>query len=323
MKLSKKIGFVLAFVILTSSLFTFVGCNTDENDNGGMKIVCSVFPQYDICRVIVGTDENVVLLQNNGTDMHSYEPTSKDILEIARCDLFVYTGGSSDGWVDGVIKASENKKMKAVALFEYCALLPEETEGIFEGEHDHDHDHSHRDGTVYDEHVWMSVSNVIGIANGLTDEICRIDPENESKYRDNCKNYILQLQELDNQFREVCEGKKIVVADRFPFLYFAREYNISYCAAFPGCSAESEASFETVRTLIDKTKEYGVKCIFKTDDSTGEVAQAVAQNTGCEVRVLYSCQSVTDEQLKNGESYLSFMRENLKTLQESFKSDGE
>lgn len=319
MNLLKKISLTVAVVILCTFLCSLAGCGTEENNVDGIKIVCSVFPQYDICRVIVGGDENVVLLQKNGTDMHSYEPTSKDILEIAKCDLLVYTGGSSDGWVERVVKASQNEKMKAVSLFEYCTLIPEETEGISEGEHDN-HDHNHGEEIIYDEHVWMSISNVKKIATGLTDEICRIDPENEKKYRENCKNYIVQLEMLDEDFREVCADERMVVADRFPFLYFAKEYDIDYCAAFPGCSSESEASFETVLKLIDKTKQYGLRYIFKTDDSTGDVARAVAESTGAEVKTLYSCQSITDEQLKNGESYLSLMRANLEVLKMAFKA---
>ena len=311
----KKTAAALLIAIVISAVPVFTSCSDKSENESGLKIVCSIFPQYDFCRIITGTEENLTLLQKNGTDMHSYEPTSGDILEIARCDILVYTGGQSDAWVDGVLRSAEIDDIITCSLFDYVDLLYERLPEY--SEHGGDsHDHS---GEVYDEHVWMSVTNAVKIVRGLTEIICQADPENKDKYTANSEKYIESLNALDKDFRKLCENPRtIIVGDRFPFLYFTEEYGIDYYAAFPGCSAETEASFETVTFLINKAKELQAEYIFQTDDSNQAVAQKIAEDTGARVLSLYSCQSITDEQFDNGESYLSLMRKNLQTLTEAW-----
>ncbi len=306
---------VIALLLVLPTVMSFASCiDQSREDDRELKIVCSIFPQYDFCRVITGSDKNITLLQKNGTDMHSYEPTSADILKVAESDLLVYTGGSSDGWVDGVLRAAGGD-VKKFDLFSHSDLLCEQNG------HSDEHGHLHgEDGDcgIYDEHVWMSIENSINIVRGLCDTICEIDPESAEKYRANTEAYILELEALSEEFRSLCEGKTIVVADRFPLLYFCRENGIEYYAAFPGCSAEVGASFETVTSLIKTVKDGKISTIFKVDGSSGETAQAVAKDTGATVKELYSCQSVTDAQFSSGESYLSMMRKNLETLKEAW-----
>ncbi len=299
---------IIAAIVLSLPLFT--SCGID--DRGEYSIVCAMFVQYDFCRVITeGTDVKLTLLQKNGTDMHSFEPTSTDIMAIADCDLFVYNGGESDTWVEGAVRSSGNKDMTSVSLFGLVELRKEEElQGV--GGEDDDHDH---ESEPYDEHIWTSPKNAIKIVEGLCDILCREKPEYAEKFRENTDAYNEKLGAVDREFEEIFkEPKTLIFADRFPFLYFVKDYNISYYAAFPGCSTEENASFETVMFLTDKVKETGADAVYRIDGSNGSIADRIAKETGVRVVTLYSCQSVTVEDMERGESYLSYMNKNLEAL---------
>lgn len=286
-------------------------------------VVCSIFPQYDFCRIITGGEDEVILLQENGVDMHSYEPTSRDILTISKADMLIYTGGASDSWVQGVIRSADNKKIITASLFDYATLLDSKELEVEHG-HTHHHEHDHADGEVcgeYDEHVWTSPKNAINIVNGLCEELCKANPEGSERYRKNTEEYIKKLEALDASYNEFFSSVEptLIVADRFPFLYLANDYDVNYHAAFSGCSSETGASFEVVLSLIDEVRESKSTVIFDTDNSGSDVAKRVAAECGVEIKTLYSCQSVTSEQLDSGETYISFMEKNLETLKEAYR----
>ena len=319
----RKISFILVFALLLPCIL-FSSCGQKPNsDDGKFTVVCSIFPQYDFCRVITGGQDEVILLQENGVDMHSYEPTSRDILTIAKADMLIYTGGASDAWIEGVLRSAGNDKIITASLFDYAALLSsEELEAGHN--HTHDHDHDHADGGVcgeYDEHVWTSPKNAIKIVEGLCDALCRANPEGSERYRKNTAEYIEKLQALDGSYEQFFSSAEpvLIVADRFPFLYLAHDYDVIYRAAFSGCSSETGASFEVVLSLIAEAKKNGASVIFDTDNSGSDVAKRVADECKIEIKTLYSCQSVTSAQLEGGASYISFMEKNLETLKEAYK----
>lgn len=312
----KKTSLILIFSLLLP-IALFCSCaKKPTSDDGKFTVVCSIFPQYDFCRVITGGEDEIILLSANGSDMHSYEPTSKDILTVAKADMLIYTGGASDAWVEGVLRSADNPNIKTAALFDFAELL---STGELSAEHEHDHDHAN--GEVcgeYDEHVWTSPKNAIKIVQGLCEELCRANPSAQDRYRKNTDEYIKKLQDLDAEYEELFSTERtLIVADRFPFLYLAHDYNIHYHAAFSGCSSETGASFEVIVSLIDKVKKSGVSAVFDTDASGSDVARRVAQECGVEIKSLYSCQSVTRTQLNNGASYIYFMEKNLETLREA------
>lgn len=311
----RKVSFILLLALILSCFGLYSCAMRPDPDDGKLVVVCSVFAQYDICREIIGDAGEAVLLVRNGVDMHSYEPTSKDILTVARADMLVYTGGASDAWVDGVLRSADNKSIRTAELFDYAELLC--TEHNHEHEHEHEHEH---DGEEYDEHVWTSPKNVMRIAQGLCNAICEVYPEGEDVFRANTERYLDELSKLDAEFEELFSGNDItlIVGDRFPFLYLAHDYGVAYHAAFSGCSSETGASFEVIMSLIDEAKECNARVIFDTDNSGSDVARRVAEECGCEVRTLYSCQSITNDALEHGETYISLMRKNLDTLREAY-----
>lgn len=315
----KKIIFAIIATLIISVIFT--GCSTSENkiQSDTLDIVCTVFPQYDWIKNITKNAENVnvSLLCNNGTDMHSFQPSAKDILSINTSDIVVATGGISDKWV--LDTTHSNQTSVKVSLME---LLGENT--VKEHTHANDdlQEHEHHDSLheTDDEHIWLSVSNAIHLTWELCDVLCRADAENAALYRANTDNYIKELTSLHNEYKkcvEMSENKTIVVADRFPFVYMTEEYGICAYAAFPGCSADTNASFDTIIDLASKVDNYHLSCVAVTESSDLKTARAIIENTrlkNADIVILDSMQSITEKDIENGTTYVSVMRENLVSL---------
>ena len=289
--------------------------------DGGVNIVATVFPAYDFARQIAGDDGNVTLLIPPGSEAHSYEPTPQDIIRIQNCDLLVCNGGESEAWLDEILGGMGKEIPTVVMLDCVDALTEEDKDGMQVHEHhDHDHDHDEHEDEEYDEHVWTSPVNAQLICRAISAALCQADPAHASDYTARCVDYCAELQELDADFRGVIVNAKrhtLIFADRFPFRYLVEDYGLEYYAAFPGCSAESEASFETMATLINKTKETGTPYVFIIDGSDGSIAEAVCKATGAGTLTLDSCQSVSADDIAAGESYLGAMTDNLTKLKEA------
>lgn len=257
------------------------------------------------------------MLLDGKEDFHSYEPNAADIVKIATADLFIYIGEDSEKWVKKTLAAAGNDKLNTFTLTEAVNLLEEETVEGMQAEEEHHHG---KDEAEQDEHVWLSLRNAAKITDKLCEAICSVDPQNAEKYRANAKEYITRLNELDSEYSAAVSSAKrdtLIFADRFPFRYLVEDYGLEYYAAFPGCSAESEASFETMATLINKTKETGTPYVFIIDGSDGSIAEAVCKATGAGTLTLDSCQSVSADDIAAGESYLSAMTDNLTKLKEA------
>ncbi len=274
-------------------------------DTGKVKIVCSAFPQYDFLREITeGTDVTLTLLLKPGQESHDYDPSSKDIAAIHASDMFVYVGGESDSWIDKTLETVDTADKTVVRLLDMVEPH-EEHKG---------HDHG------YDEHVWTSPANAVIIANALYEKLCAIDAENTEIYRKNLAAYTGELSALDAAFQSTVEtGKRktIVVADRFPLLYFCERYGLSYHAAFAGCAASVEPASADVSALIDTVKAENIPVIFQMELSAGGVAKTVAESTGAKVAVLYACHNLSKTDFENQETYLSLMQKNLEALKEA------
>lgn len=296
--------------------------------NGKLKIVTTIFPEYDWVKEIAGdkiSNIDLTLLLDNGVDLHSYQPTAQDIIKISSCDVFVYVGGESDEWVEDALKEAVNKNMQVVNLMETLGSAVKEEEVVegmqAEDEHEHDHDHDHdEEETEYDEHVWLSLKNAKVLVNGIADAMGKADPSNAASYKANAENYNKKLSDLDSKYEETVKssGKNTVLfADRFPFRYLTDDYGLKYFAAFVGCSAETEASFETIVFLSGKLDELGLKTVLVIDKSDKKLAQTVVSNTKTkdqEILVIDSLQSTSTSDSSKGVSYISVMEKNLEVL---------
>lgn len=314
--MKKIFSVILAAAIM---LCIFCGCEGGTNNTQGLKIVCTAFAQYDFVKnILKGTEHSLILLAENGEDLHSYEPTAADIVEIGGADLFIYIGGTSDEWAEDILKSANNPKLKTLAVIDCVnTLYKEDYDGI---QHNHEHNDEPAHETQTDEHVWLSLQNAASVTQAISNKLCEIDSANASVYSANSQAYIAQLNSLDEQYKNVVGSAKrntLLFADRFPFRYLTESYGIEYYAAFSGCSSESEASFETMAALINKTKELSLPIILTIDGSDGSLAKTVCAETGAQTRTLDSCQSVSKTDIENGTTYLGITASNLEVLREA------
>ena len=313
---------------------------TDKTDKADkLSIVTTIFPEYDWVKEILGDkadNAEVTMLLDNGVDLHSYQPTADDIVKISDCDLFIYVGGESDDWVEDALKNATNKDMKVINLLEVLgdSVKEEETvEGMQEEGHDHDHenadehddadDHDHEEEVEYDEHVWLSLRNAETLCDTISDALQQIDPDNKDTYAANASAYIEKLSALDADYRAAVDAatyKTVLFGDRFPFRYMVDDYGLSYYAAFAGCSAETEASFETISFLAKKVDELKLPCVLTIEGAQHKIAETIVENTSAKnqkVLTMDSMQSTTSKGVANGTTYLSVMEQNLSVLKEA------
>lgn len=295
-----------------------------------LSIVTTIFPAYDWVKQVVGDNKNVEIsfLIDKGVDLHSYQASAADIAKITDSDLFVYVGGDSDDWAEDIIKENPNLKyINMVDSIGEAALAEELVEGMQdEEEHDNEsEEHANEEGEheegeeEIDEHVWLSIKNAETIVSAIEAKLAEIDPDNKAEYEKNANDYLAKLDELDKEYKDTLssiQNKTIIVGDRFPFRYLVNEYGIKYYAAFKGCDAGSEASFETVKFLANKMDELNMTDIFIIDGSKGDLAKTIVDNTkdkNAKVLVLDSMQSTKSS---DNASYLDIMKKNLEVLKE-------
>ena len=329
----KKILLITAiFAVLTTSVFAAKAKKSTKTSNK-IKVVTTIFPEYDWTREIIGdtNSADLTLLIGNGVDLHSYQPSIQDIAKISTADIFIFVGGESDGWVKGALKNATNKNMKVINLMEVLGdkVKAEEFKEGMQAEEEEEHEHHHHDDdeeeVEYDEHVWLSVRNAKILCEEITSVLCEKDAANAVNYKANLAAYSVKLNDLDAKYAAtVKNGSKntILFGDRFPFRYLVDDYNLDYFAAFVGCSAETEASFETVIFLSKKVDELGLNAVLKIESGDGKIARTIVQNTknkNAKVLTLDSIQSTTSKQAKAGTTYLSLMEANLKVLEEALK----
>lgn len=297
------------------------GSSQPQQDES-LQVVTTIFPIYDWARQVIGDVPGVELvwLQDTGVDMHSYQPSAEDMLKLSSCDVFLYVGGTSDSWVDGALKEAVNPDMKVLSLLEILgdnARLEELTEGMQAEDHE---GHDHGDEDEYDEHVWLSVKNASLLTQSIADTLAQLDPDHADAYAANAAAYEAQLADLDAQYQAAVDAasvKTVLFGDRFPFRYLTEDYGLEVYAAFPGCSAETEASFETIAFLAGKVDELHLPAVLTIENSDQRVAQTIIQNTASKDAALLrldSMQGTSAEDVAAGTTYLSIMESNLDVL---------
>jgi len=300
---------------------------TEPPKGGGLRIVTTVFPVYDWVKNVVGEgDARIDMLLDTGVDLHSFQPTAQDILKIASCDMFLFVGGESDAWVADALKGAGSERLVAVNLLRELgdrAREEETPEGMAAEETD-----PGAEGPALDEHIWLSLKNAAFLADVIGEKLASLDEKNAGAYRANAAAYGEKLLALNERFAQaVSQGqvRTLVFADRFPFRYLTEDYGLAYYAAFSGCSAETEASFETVAFLAGKVDELGLSAVLTIEGGDQRIAQTVIQSTRTRdqrLLALDSMQSVTARDVQNGASYLAIMERNLTVLTEALMGKG-
>lgn len=321
--MKKSISVLLAVLLLSGILS---GCGSHSADKKEkLSVVTTIFPEYDWVMNILGdkaSDTNVSMLLDNGVDLHSFQPSADDIIRISQCDLFIYVGGESDGWVDDALKEATNKNLIVIDLLDVLgdAVKEEEIVEGMEAEEEHVEDEEEEEETEFDEHVWLSLRNASVFVNAIRDALVSLDAVNAEVYTKNAANYIEKLSALDKEYQAAVDAsniKTILFGDRFPFRYLVDDYGLKYYAAFVGCSAESEASFETITFLAGKVNLLGLSHVLTLEGSSHKIADTIISASAAEdvsILSMDSMQSTTSDDVKNGANYLSIMEKNLSVL---------
>ena len=338
--------FLLVFLVgCSQAADTPVPVSEYESEHGRapLQIVTSVFPQFDFVRQIAGEKVELSMLISPGGEPHAFEPSPRDIITLNNADLIIYVGGHGESWVETIVNSLDQPNLRRVALLDLVNAVYKE---VFEGmehdhhhhdhshdhdhddhhdtddhnHHDHDHDDHHHHDDEYDEHVWTSPRNVIMIVQALANILAELDPYNAEYYQQNAADYIVQLEELDRAFAEVATGgvrSTVVFGDRFPFRYLMDAYGLTFYAAFPGCSAETQASPATIAFLIDKVNSENIPTIFYTEFSARTIANVIVEATGAHPLELHSAHNVSNADFTGGVTYLDIMNRNLEQLREA------
>lgn len=337
-------------VILICLGFGLTGCGTKkqaetrtQEADDKIKIVCTVYPAYEWTMTVLGDradDFEVSWLLSKGTDIHNYQPSVADIAKIRQSDLFIYVGGESDKWAAELLAEDMPDTHKSIVLMDVAdmSLVEEDDEGIIQQEphehEDHDHsgddeetheDHDHEDEKMpeYDEHVWLSLKNARIIVDEIAEEITELTADTSGIYLAHAAAYDEQLDALDVRYKETIDAAEkhtLIFADRFPFRYMAKDYGLAYYAAFNGCSAETEASFETLISLAEKVDELDTHYLLIIDGSDETLARTVISITekkDQEVLMMDSLQAVTEREREEGLTYLQVMNNNLKVMEKA------
>lgn len=325
----KKILALLLALWIPAAVLSGCAPRDDSAASNKLNIVTTIFPAYDWVREILGDETDraeITMLLDSGVDLHSYQPTVDDIVKISDCDLFLYVGGESDGWVDDALKNAPNKERKVIRLLDVLgdsAKAEETVEGMQEEEHDHEEE------AEYDEHIWLSLKNAQMLVAAISEALQESDPARKDTYAANAAAYAEKLSALDGEYRAAVDSgkyKTLLFGDRFPFRYLADDYGLDYYAAFPGCSAETEASFETVSFLAGKMDALGLPCVLTIEGTQHKIAETVVQDTAQknqQILTMDSMQAVTANDASSGVSYLSIMEKNLSVLKKALGQEAE
>lgn len=310
----KKLICIITVLILCTSAVSCAAAKK-QTDSSKLSVVATNFALYDFARQIGGDYADVTLLIKPGTEIHSYEPTAADMILINESDIFLYIGGESEGWIDNVIESLDTENITTLELIN--------TVETANTEHEHEDNHDHDDGGhlhEYDEHIWTSPKNAMIMCENIYESLCTADSEHVDEYTENFDDYKSQLEALDNTFNEIissAQRKTIAIGDRFPFLYLAHEYGLEYVAAYEGCSSDSEVSVETMTLLTQTIIDQKLPVVFHIEMSNMQIAQTLCEETGAKTLLLHSCQNVTDDEMKNGATYISLMTQNSENLREA------
>lgn len=310
----KRIAALLSAVFLAILL---CGCSAKQpyTDDGKIRVAATVFPAYDLARQVGGDNVTVDMICPSGESGHGYEPSPRELERISGCDIFLYIGGSDEYWAERLVESGALKDCAAIRLSDYALKL--------DGHEDEDEHHSHEEEELFDPHIWTSPSNMLSMLDAVSDAFCNADKENADIYTDNANDFSKRLKSLISDIKSAAQGadKPIIFADKFAFRYFTEEFGLKYMAAFASCDEHSEPGARTVARLIDTVKEEGIKAVYYFEFNSSKTADVISEETGAKAVMLYSCHTVSEDELDGGEDYISLMRKNLAALSPSLKGD--
>ena len=311
--MKRSIKIIIALIVTLVASLGMIAFLTHKNaEDKKFSIITTNFPAYDFARAVAGDQAQIRMLLKPGVDMHGYEPSPEDIIDIENCSLFIYTGGESDEWVEGILENTHN--INTLRMMD--AVKPVEEE-IVEGMESEEEDKAE---VEYDEHIWTSLRNAQLIIDVIQNRLSELYPDERASFTQNSANYKAKLADLDRKFQSIVDNssrRTLVFGDRFPLRYFVDDYNLEYFAAFPGCSEQNEASSKTIGYLVNKIKTEEIPVVLKIELTSDSIAQTIANETGAKVLVFSAAHNISAEDFENGRTYADIMETNLAVLEEA------
>lgn len=334
------------FVILLALLFT--ACSKpaanneakNEESNGKLNVYASVYPIYDFTKKIGGDKINLSMLTKPGEEPHHYEPSSDDIKNLSKADLFIYNGAGLESFTDKIIES--NPDLKTCQASEGVDLI----KATHDHEHDHDccqnsdyanHNHNHENENnhnheakenhssheeehhhgMYDPHTWLSIKNAKIEMENIKNKLSEIDPDNASYYQKNFDKYAKMCDDLDKEYSQKISvlPNRVMVVSHQAFGYLCGDYGLSQ-VPIKNISNEDEPDAQTMAQIIDYIKKNNIKYICVEEMTSTKIADTIKAETGAQIKVLSPVETLTQEQMDKGEDYFSIMENNLKILEE-------
>ena len=301
----------------TLSLSLLTGCGTQPADtaagDGRLRVLTSFYPMYDFACKIGGDCIVVTNMVPSGTEPHDWEPSTNDLKNLEKADVFIYNGADMEPWADDLL-VSRSDTLRVVEASENVELRT--TDGEHEHAHEHeDADHHHGD---FDPHVWLDPENAKIEMEAIRDALCAADPENSTVFQSNYEKYAAELDALDTEFREKLAplpNRTIVVAHE-AFGYLCDAYGLTQ-VGIEGLSPDSEPDPGRMAEVIDFVREHSISTIFFEELVSPKVAEAIASETGAQAKMLSPLEGLSDEQAAAGADYFSVMHDNLAALMEA------
>ena len=307
--MKKIIVVMVTFFLIIGLIFVLIGnVNNFEQTTDKIMVVTSLFPEYDFVKQIGKEKVDVQILLPPGTESHTYEPTPKDIVNINEANMFVFTSSIMEPWADKIANSIDSNTI---------ILQAGNNVDIIKLEHDHEKSENHNE---YDAHIWLNPLNAIKMVENITEKLCEISPEDSDYFKNNAKEYIEKLENLDKQIEEIIQNsknKKLVFGGEFAYIYFINRYNLEYETAYDGCGEGAEPSASKIKQIVDTINNEKIPVIFYEELSEGKIAKMVAEETDAEALVFHTAHNVTKEDLGNGITYIDIMNKNLEAIKKA------
>lgn len=290
---------------------------SSAREPGKLRIVATLFPQYDFARTIAGDKADVTLLLPPGVESHTFDPTLNDIFLIHDSDVFLYTGADMEPWAQRVISGAPS----STAVVNVCENIERFDEAHGEDDDNDEHDAEHKHG--YDPHIWLDLRKAAQMVDNIADALCEKDAKNATQYRENAAEYKRELLRLDSEFEAMIRSAKrdtLVFGGRFAYQYFLERYGLHYVSVYDTCSSASEPSVARVVQVIDYIKNNSIPCIYYEEFADPKIARSISNQTDATLELFSTAHNVTKNQFASGVTFIDIMRQNFNSVEKGLNS---
>ena len=310
---------IASFVILLAIIiFLILKFGSGLEKSNKITIFTTIYPEYEFTKAIVGDKAEVVRLIDPGVEIHTYEPSSKDMIRIAESDMFVYTGKNMEPWATKIIDAIKEYDVKIVDTSKNIDLIDsDEFMEKYSLLDEDNHEEEHHEDEEKDGHIWLNPQNAVVMIDTILEEVVKLDPENKDFYEENARNYKTQILELDQEIENSLKENNInvlVFGGEFAYSYFCQRYNLAVVSCYTACGEHSDPSIARVKDVIEYINENDIQSIYYEELSEGQISQMISEATHAKAKVFNTLHNVSQEEINNHENYITIMRKNLEKI---------